>query len=547
MYSRPTSKARGKLVQQSEKQFKKSDESAYSIVPSRMSVSTSQTNHRNSSKSEEELVYRRLSFENDLFTSRVYKRNYRSPMLLGLLNAKPRHIPANINPRARAESTRISRFRADRPDSVISQGQKSIHGGSVQSAHLPLAPIEHFHEAESQDEHLEEDVLVTFDPASEPLTKPSDESETSVEDVDDDETLHPQSALLIRGPVRPVRQYSNPVNEELSWTFLNACSEGNYDTVSKLLGTGLDVPSLQKSLDSHRFGALNAAVLSGHIDIVRILLKHGAWIEHRPNSNSSRPLHVAAQQGNASMVQLLLDYGAQINAENRFREQPIHLAATFNSIEVLRVLIDKGAALDCLNQDGRQPIHMAAKFGSTGAVFVLLHKGATFDCLDQDGRQPIHLAAKYGSVRTLRALLDKGATVDCLDQDGRQPIHLAAKYGSIEIIHALLDKGATLDCWDRDGRQPLHCAANWLDRPNVIEFLVEAGADIDAGELHKRPLNFACRANCDENVRALINLGAEIDDYPSVLRTAIEHGWIGALGEHLERGHSRRISRTSSP
>ena len=63
----------------------KSDESAFSIVPShlssRVSMSTGQTGNRNSIDSYASMVYRPLSFENDLFTARVYKKNNPSPPL----------------------------------------------------------------------------------------------------------------------------------------------------------------------------------------------------------------------------------------------------------------------------------------------------------------------------------------------------------------------------------------------------------------------------------------------------------------------------------
>lgn len=58
--------------------LRKTDESAYSIVPSRTSYRTKDRNSRTSVESTE-LIYRELNIDDDLFTSRVYKRNYRPP------------------------------------------------------------------------------------------------------------------------------------------------------------------------------------------------------------------------------------------------------------------------------------------------------------------------------------------------------------------------------------------------------------------------------------------------------------------------------------
>ena len=60
----------------------KSDESAYSIVPSnlssRFSISTTQTSRPGNTDNLTDMEYHPLSFDDDLFTARVYKRNYRT-------------------------------------------------------------------------------------------------------------------------------------------------------------------------------------------------------------------------------------------------------------------------------------------------------------------------------------------------------------------------------------------------------------------------------------------------------------------------------------
>ena len=84
---RPAPEATANLLRQSEKQFMKSDESAFSIVPSnlssRLSLSTTKTGRNDDIGCDSSLLYRRLSFEDELFTARVYKRNYRNPRLQG--------------------------------------------------------------------------------------------------------------------------------------------------------------------------------------------------------------------------------------------------------------------------------------------------------------------------------------------------------------------------------------------------------------------------------------------------------------------------------
>lgn len=81
--SLPFASDRSTLLDASSVTLRKSDESAYSIVPSRMSVWSRRSSHTSVASSE--MVYSRLKLEeeteNELFASTVYKGNYRVPHL----------------------------------------------------------------------------------------------------------------------------------------------------------------------------------------------------------------------------------------------------------------------------------------------------------------------------------------------------------------------------------------------------------------------------------------------------------------------------------
>ena len=94
----PTSKARSKQLQRARNTFLKSDESAYSIVPSRMSISSSARDSVLSVESAE-LIHHRWSFEGDLMGARVYKRIYAKNLITSALHskvAKAKDVPPTI-------------------------------------------------------------------------------------------------------------------------------------------------------------------------------------------------------------------------------------------------------------------------------------------------------------------------------------------------------------------------------------------------------------------------------------------------------------------
>src|SRR5213083_1435992 len=75
----------------------------------------------------------------------------------------------------------------------------------------------------------------------------------------------------------------------------------------------------------------------------------------------------------------------------------------------------------------------------------------------------------------------------------------AAKSGDVATIKALLANDPSLiGALDTDGSTPLHCAT-WKGHENVAEFLVKAGADVNAvnqnGHWGTTPLHAAAHAN----------------------------------------------------
>ena len=113
----PTSEGQSKLLQESNHVFQDSDESAYSIVPSRRSSSIKSSNARDSVEITD-LVYQRLSFEEDLFAGRVYKRRYGDPLIHSVfrrnLELMPKHHEGEHSNTLVAIGTNILNTQEDR-------------------------------------------------------------------------------------------------------------------------------------------------------------------------------------------------------------------------------------------------------------------------------------------------------------------------------------------------------------------------------------------------------------------------------------------------
>ena len=82
-------------------------------------------------------------------------------------------------------------------------------------------------------------------------------------------------------------------------------------------------------------------------------------LESTLDSSGSTPLHVAASNGHAEVVALLLEKGADPNAQNRLEVTPLHMAAKNGHLPVVEMLVAHGAdvnARQCANQTA---LHLA--------------------------------------------------------------------------------------------------------------------------------------------------------------------------------------------
>lgn len=103
-------------------------------------------------------------------------------------------------------------------------------------------------------------------------------------------------------------------------------------------------------------------------------------------------LHFASQLGSPEIVQVLLDFGADVNAVDDINETPLHWVAHKGPIENMKLLIDAGANINARSSDGdrnidffAQPIHWAAYLGTSEKVLTLLEAGADPNSLTNKG------------------------------------------------------------------------------------------------------------------------------------------------------------------
>lgn len=162
-----------------------------------------------------------------------------------------------------------------------------------------------------------------------------------------------------------------------------------------------------------------SAVKAGEEEGALALLRAGTDVGVR-DQNSRTLLHIASWQAHMGMVDLLLKFGAEVNARDRTGLIPLHLAtARSRHINIIALLLHCGAEIDARNIRQQTPLHCAAVWGQSKIIAFLLARGADPCTTDCENRTPLQSAATSNyerlfwesSVRGVRTLLEHGASM----------------------------------------------------------------------------------------------------------------------------------------
>ncbi|MFC3417692.1 ankyrin repeat domain-containing protein [Algoriphagus hitonicola] len=123
-------------------------------------------------------------------------------------------------------------------------------------------------------------------------------------------------------------------------------------------------PELINDFSADGFTPLGLASYFGHIELVRLLLTHGA-IPNIPSNNSFRvtPLHSACAISNYEIAERLLKNGAEVNAKQQNGVTPLHSAAHHGKKELVKLLLKYGADPNAKMDNGKSPMDLGRESG----------------------------------------------------------------------------------------------------------------------------------------------------------------------------------------
>jgi ankyrin repeat protein len=280
---------------------------------------------------------------------------------------------------------------------------------------------------------------------------------------------------------------------------------------------------------------LGLAVRCGNLELVELLLAHGADVNAKCEADSSTPLHMAAEQGWKSIAKLLIAHGAELEGEDKLGRTPaeralkadqrkmvrllaayrsgvtIHVAAYLGEIDTVKRLLKERVTVDAKDADGQSALEYAAREGHTGIVELLLAEGADANGKGGDDT-PLIDALWHCHPDVAILLVNHGARVEGKHStSGESPLRMAAKDGLIELAKLLIAHGAEVEATDNAGNTALHCAVVSGKRA-MVELLLSRSADMNAkGCFANTPLHAAAESGYKDVVQLLIDKHAAVN------------------------------------
>jgi len=131
-----------------------------------------------------------------------------------------------------------------------------------------------------------------------------------------------------------------------------------------------------------------------------------------PQPDGTRPLHWAIYKVDYELLSALIARKATLNVRNDFGITPIAQAAELGDARMVELLLDAGAEPEGANPDGQTALMLAIKTGETTVVDLLLKAGANVNIIEKFHKQtPLMWAATAprNAGAMVKLLLARGA------------------------------------------------------------------------------------------------------------------------------------------
>ena len=186
-------------------------------------------------------------------------------------------------------------------------------------------------------------------------------------------TENDQSALLLAAYNGHPQIAGLLASRRSNLTLFEACVVGSLERARSLLAAN---PGQVNAFSPDGFQPLGLAAFFKQAQMVQLLLENGAEV-NTPSSNAQKvpPLNSACASGSLEIVRMLLAHGADPNLRQAGGFVPLHSAAQNGQVELIALLLEHGAEINLRAANGQNALSFALEANRAPAVELLRQHG----------------------------------------------------------------------------------------------------------------------------------------------------------------------------
>ena len=228
---------------------------------------------------------------------------------------------------------------------------------------------------------------------------------------------------------------------------------------------------------------LHYAATYGFERCVNVLLSYNVNVDEVCKYYSGRTaMQLAARQGYIDIVNILIDFGADINFKDGLRgETALHIAAFNGYMQILHLLLLRGAQIDIqATGSGLTPLMHACEYGNDDMVKLLLDFGADVNintdqyAIAEFPTNALFIATSNVHVEIQKMLLASGASIIQECENGE----IISAFTEAEPFHEIFDN---IDNWPTTMFLIMmeNCGlSNSLDFASIQDFMEFSGREL---------------------------------------------------------------------
>lgn len=224
------------------------------------------------------------------------------------------------------------------------------------------------------------------------------------------------------------------------------------DELDQIIEAGGDVNA--RTVDS-LLTPLHLASANGDLTMVERLLQRGANIE-AVDVVGTDAIKFAELAGHQEVIDLLKNWRRDRPSYNNSGLTPLQSAVIDNNItEIKRLLPTENIHLT--DASGFTVAHHAAWVGNPEVIDILRHHGSDFKVVN-DGWTPFLIAAQRGNLAAVSKFIKMRAAVDSVTNNGNNALHLATEGQHLTLVDILIRNGADARLTNDAGETPFDIA-----------------------------------------------------------------------------------------